>query len=374
MSTPLLTADRSIRFASCLSVVALTLVTPTLVACVNPEALPSSGPAGTDPVTQVSIDQRGAFNGSIMLDVGDQAALTATEVDTAGVVVTRPMVWSTNSPTIASVSAGGAVTALAPGTAIITVSVGRTSDARSVQVVQLNLTAYQLSVHATDDAGVPLAGGNVSVYYYGGRLPSCFSCILPYGNSVVGTTDPAGTFTGNFVATPDGFDEVASGDAGTPQAHTFSYVTVQDLPNYETDRRFVQGTLTTTTLTSRLHPLLQVTGGDSLPLTIAATDPLYQDPTTAAGATIGYVSRSLRVHASAEGFLTINVASTTPGVSGAYVEIDTPDETGIIAEGTNTATCFVHAGDVVQVQIATPINPGEPARSFFVRTVQMANP
>ncbi len=66
-----------------------------------------------------------------LIAAGDTARLRATTLDVGGTVLAgRVVVWSTESATIATVSATGLVTAVAPGTVRISaVSEGRTGQA-----------------------------------------------------------------------------------------------------------------------------------------------------------------------------------------------------------------------------------------------------
>jgi hypothetical protein len=50
------------------------------------------------------------------------------------------------------------------------------------------------------------------------------------------------------------------------------------------------------------------------------------------------------------------------------VEIDRTDESDFIAFGAGTASNAVHAGDTVEVRIATTIKAGDPSQSFVLRT------
>lgn len=90
-------------------------------------------------VTKVPISTIAVSPAQSTIFVGTTQQFTATITDSTGAVVTdRPVVWTSSSPTIASVAAGGLATGAAPGTATITATSdgGRTgSAALSVQLV-----------------------------------------------------------------------------------------------------------------------------------------------------------------------------------------------------------------------------------------------
>lgn len=84
--------------------------------------------------------------GSLALTVGGSAALTPTVRDSRGApVLGRAVTFSSDAPTIASVDAAGRVTALAPGSARITASLGNLSSTVTATVVR---AAQSLTVSA----------------------------------------------------------------------------------------------------------------------------------------------------------------------------------------------------------------------------------
>jgi hypothetical protein len=194
-----------------------------LAAACGGDSTPTSAPPQPQPqppaggAASTSIDQSTGFGGSIKLDVREQASFTATVRDTSGAVLAgHAIAWSSSSASVATVSSAGTVTGVGPGNTTITATSDGKSDTRTVQVVALNLTAFQLSVLVTDDAGNPIPGASVENIYYGARPSGCFSCNIPYGGFVSGTADATGSFTGHFVADPEALD----GFAGA--AHAFA--------------------------------------------------------------------------------------------------------------------------------------------------------
>ena len=122
-----------------------------------------------DPVAVVDVSLS-----STSLYVGSTIQLTATPRSATGQVLTgRPIVWSSSTPAVASVSASGVVTALASGDAVIIAAVdGRQGTAivtvRLVPVASVSVTpttattpvgrSVALTAMALDAAGRPLSG------------------------------------------------------------------------------------------------------------------------------------------------------------------------------------------------------------------------
>ncbi|HEX2078266.1 MAG TPA: Ig-like domain-containing protein [Longimicrobium sp.] len=111
------------------------------------------------------------------MPAGTTQQLTATARDAAGNVLTgRTVTWSTNANAIATVSATGVVSALAPGTAVITATIGGRSGSATLVVVPpvasvtVSPASASLAVGASrdftatarDDAGNVLTGRAVA--------------------------------------------------------------------------------------------------------------------------------------------------------------------------------------------------------------------
>ncbi len=327
----------------------------------------TSAPTSSTPSTpaqptgiSVSIDQQG-FLGQLLLDVKQQTTLTATVRDASGAILNgHPVTWLSSAPSVATVSSAGLVTGVSQGNTTITATSDGQSAAQLVQVVALNLTSYQLSVVVKDDAGNPVPGVGVVNVYYGARPDDCSVCNVPYGGFVHGTTDAAGSFTGHFIADPEGLDSWAFGD------HAYAYV-VAARPGYETDRRFVFGQTTSFTQPVHLRAIQQVTAGDSVALTIASTDPVYQELDTSPAEDGTFICRAFLLVAPAAGVLTVTASATGSGAA-PLVELDLPDESEFLAFGNGSASKAVHAGDTIEVRIGAHVKPGDPSLSFVVRT------
>ena len=321
-----------------------------------PQPQPPAGGAAS-----ISIDQPTGFEGSVKLDRSEQASFTATVRDASGAVLTgHAVTWSSSAASVATVSSTGTVTGVGPGNATITATSDGKSDTRAVQVVALNLTAFQLSVLVTDDAGNPIPGAFVDNVYYGARPPGCLFCNIPFGHDVSGTADGMGSYTGHFVTAPEGMD----GFAGA--AHAFAYAIVSS-PNFETDRRFVLGTTPSFSEPIHLHAMREIAAGDSVSVTIASTDPVYQELDTTPAFSGTLVCRSVRIRVTTAGVLAVNAESVGSGPA-PFVEIDRADESDLLAFGQGTVSHSVHAGDVVEVRIVTTIAPGDPSQSFTLHT------
>ena len=117
-------------------------------------------------------------SGDLRLLVAESRQMVAETLDAEGGVLTgRVVTWSSNSATVASVSANGQITALAPGGAVVTAaSEGRTAavavTVSSVPVASVSVApgsdevvvtqTLQLSAVARDASGAPLTGRVVS--------------------------------------------------------------------------------------------------------------------------------------------------------------------------------------------------------------------
>ena len=336
----------------------------SLAACggdTTPSAPPTTQQAPGPTAVSVAIDQPTGFGGKITLNVRDQTVLTASARDASGAVLPgHPITWTSSTENVATVTSAGLVTAVGAGDANITATSDGKSDSRAVRVVALNLTAFHLTMLVTDDAGTPTPGASVTEIYYGAAPPGCTVCNVPYGNFVAGVTDASGSYVGDFVAAPEGESSLS----GTP--HTFAYV-IAKKANYETDRRFVSGTSTTFTQTVHLHAMRQLPAGDSLSLTIASTDPVFQELDTAPPFDIS-VCRSVLVKATSDGLLTVDAVPVDASVAAPYVELDQADESDFFDSGMGTVSKSVHAGDVVLVRVAAFIKPGAPSLAFVLHT------
>ncbi len=129
------------------------------------------GPAGTGGVDRVVI-----VNSDLSLAVGAQDSLVAYAIDRNGSNVATTIDWRTTAPLIATVSATGRVTAMAPGTALIIASTSGKADTLrltvqgdntgppSVQVVVIAGTDLLLPVATTDSIrAIAIGAGGVAV-------------------------------------------------------------------------------------------------------------------------------------------------------------------------------------------------------------------
>lgn len=155
--------------------IALSSLLAFAVACVAPDAVPTSAPAGSEGgpiVTAVRVT-----SATDSLDVGQSGRLEAVAVDATGsAVADRPVIWSASVQTIATLSPDGSVHALAPGAFLATASsAGRSASvlvvvrapdggsARRVEVLPRTAVlapgaSHPLGAVTLDDAGAPIAG------------------------------------------------------------------------------------------------------------------------------------------------------------------------------------------------------------------------
>ena len=117
-------------------------------------------------------------NGNVGLLVGQTRQMSAEPLDAdGGVLMDRPITWSSSATTIATVSVAGLITAVAPGGAVITAaSEGKTAvvavTVSSVPVASVSVTpladsvvvaqTLQLTAVAKDVGGTPLVGRVIS--------------------------------------------------------------------------------------------------------------------------------------------------------------------------------------------------------------------
>jgi uncharacterized protein YjdB len=107
------------------------------------------------------------------LFVGDAVQLTAEPLDGAGNVLARPVTWSTSNESVASVTADGLVSAIAPGGAIITAASEGRSAVASITVTPVAVASIhlwpddnsvfvgqttQLTADLRDATGAPVTG------------------------------------------------------------------------------------------------------------------------------------------------------------------------------------------------------------------------
>ena len=134
-------------------VLSTVMVLATMAAVLSCSGRRSTGPSL---VASVSVVHPGAS----FVPVGNSIQLSATPLDAGGFPVSgRTATWSSSDPTIASVTAGGMVTAVAPGTATMTASCDGRSGTATV-IVQLplaTLTVLQSAVTIAAGASLALA-------------------------------------------------------------------------------------------------------------------------------------------------------------------------------------------------------------------------
>jgi uncharacterized protein YjdB len=122
-------------------------------------------------VTQVPVATVSVSPTTASLVVGGTQQMTASARDAAGTVLTgRPVTWSSSSAAVASVSAGGLVTAVAAGSAVVTATVEGKSASAAITVatppptsskqLALQLTVFdQAATTPLSSNGIPLPKG-----------------------------------------------------------------------------------------------------------------------------------------------------------------------------------------------------------------------
>jgi len=138
---------------------------------------------------------------SAALTVGGTNQLVAVTLDSLGNTLTgRPLTWVSNAPAVASVSATGLVTAVAPGTATVTVSSeGRQASATvSVRAVtaRLDVTPASLTLRVGEQR--PLA---ITARDAGGTILPNAPITWTSSNPLIASISTAGTVTGTGIGT-----------------------------------------------------------------------------------------------------------------------------------------------------------------------------
>jgi uncharacterized protein YjdB len=156
-----------------------------VVTGVRPGAVQVAATAeGKSAIVDVSVNPKAVATvrlspaGDVRLLVAETKQMTAETLDDGGGVLTeRQVIWSSNSPTVASVSANGRITAVGPGGAVISAtSEGKSAvvavTVSSVPIASISVTpgsdevfvtqTLQLAAVAKDASGTVLAGRTVA--------------------------------------------------------------------------------------------------------------------------------------------------------------------------------------------------------------------
>lgn len=169
------------------------------------------------PVATVNVS-----SASSQLSVGSSAQYSATALDAGGAVLTgRAVTWSTSDAAVATVSTSGLVSAIAPGSAQVTATIGGVTGSAPVTVVAVAVASVtvspgsgallpgatlQLLASPRDAGGIPLAGRTTT---WSSATPSVATVD---GNGLV-TAIAAGSAT--ISATVDGVSGTAAITVGT---------------------------------------------------------------------------------------------------------------------------------------------------------------
>lgn len=180
---------RLLVIAASLSVVRLRVAAAFAVLALG--ACGGGGDAGPPAVATVTVTPA-----SGQVEVGLTTQLAASAQDSKGNTLSNPVTWSSSAVTVASVSAAGLVTGVAPGAATITAAAGGKQGTAtitvvppSVQTVAVSLAASTIEVTKTTTATAVLrdAGGNTLT----GRQLTWTT-----GSSAIATVSAAGVVTG----------------------------------------------------------------------------------------------------------------------------------------------------------------------------------
>lgn len=152
-------------------------VLPLLLACVGSDRTPTTPPAVTPVVTSVLVT-----GGSTTLAVGASTQLTAVVRDQAGRDMVSTVAWSSTTPSVASVSSSGLVTALAGGTTSITAVAGSGSTSATARVSIVVTAPISFVV------GQAYFGRNAYIEYIAGNAPVILTA--PHGGALTPASMP----------------------------------------------------------------------------------------------------------------------------------------------------------------------------------------
>ncbi|HJP85487.1 MAG TPA: Ig-like domain-containing protein, partial [Gemmatimonadaceae bacterium] len=166
------------------------------------------------PVAAVSIAgtvEHPVTNGAAQLTVGDQAQLTATATDAQGnALENRSTTWTSSDATIASVTPVGLVTALKPGPATITATMGGVSSTVSVVVSPIPVTTVNVSLASSSITAVETVQASATTLDGNGNALTGRTISWSSSNTAVATVDANGLVaavapgTTNIIGTSEG--------------------------------------------------------------------------------------------------------------------------------------------------------------------------
>jgi uncharacterized protein YjdB len=188
-------------------------------------------------VTNVQVASVQVSPASVTLDVGKQAALSATALGSNGTVLTgRPATWTSLNTSVATVSASGVVTAIAGGSATVRATIEGQSATASITVtappaaavatviVALGSTALNPGEQTTATAILKDAQGNTlsgkSVTW-----SSLDTAVAKVSQGGLVTTYAGGTVA--IIATSEGVSGAASLTVGTPSPEPVAVVWIE---------------------------------------------------------------------------------------------------------------------------------------------------
>ncbi|MEO6445997.1 MAG: Ig-like domain-containing protein, partial [Gemmatimonadaceae bacterium] len=205
----------------------------------------SEGRQGTASITVVAIAAVAtvAISPAVdSVDVGRTIALTATASSAAGAPLTgKTFVWASSASAVASVSATGVVTGVAPGTATITVTSEGKAGTATVTVVAANNAVATIAVTPTlvaIDVGTTAALSATAFNSVGSALPGKPTA-WSSSTSSIASVSAAGVVTGVAVGTAT-ISATSEGRAGSavvtvvPRATSSGTITVNGAQTFQT--------------------------------------------------------------------------------------------------------------------------------------------
>ena len=167
--------------------------------------------------------------GTLPLAVGGSAMLTAEPLDAGAVLIAgRTIAWSSSAPAVASVSAAGVVTALAPGDATIIASTGSgAAQVRSSTVINVAAPAAAASVQLAPTTATIVVGALQALTPTARDAAGVLLTVLPaltWSSSAptIATVSSAGVVTGLASGSATITARTAAGVAGTATITVFA--------------------------------------------------------------------------------------------------------------------------------------------------------
>ncbi len=322
--------------------------------------LSGSTPVAVTAATLVSIEIGGVGSS---LAKGVTGQLTATGVYSDGSMhdITHSVVWSSLSPQVGSVSASGLVTAVAPGSAVLSATLGSVSGTQALTVTAATLVSVGVTpVNASTPQGLTTQFTAVGTFTDGTTANLTASAVWSSSNTAVATISNASGSSGLATAAAIGsttvsatYDGIAGSTALTVTAPTLTSIQIsggQTLPDGTTEPLTATGYYNNGTSQNLTAAVLWGTSNSAVAtVSNAAGSRGVVDGqhigTATLSASLGGVSASINLQISAAILTSIAVTPVNPSIAngtheqftatGTYSDNTTQNLTGSVLWGTS---------------------------------------